>query len=150
MKYKEFFLKNKKYVLILLAGIILLIAGNLNLSKTEEKSTDIKLGQINEKQLIKTLEKIDGAGEVNVFISYKNSGTKQIAQEVSKDGENTEIRPESVQNDFYVLSVEAPEITGVLITASGASDSKVRERILRGVKHALGVPYHIITVEQGR
>lgn len=150
MKYKDFFIKNKKYVLILFVGIILLIVGNLDFSDKEEKNVDIKSGQINEKQLVKTLEKIDGAGEVNVFISYKNSGRKEIAQEISKDKENTEIRPESVQNDFYVLSVEAPQITGVLITASGASDDKVKERILRGAKHALGVPYHIITVEQGR
>ena len=149
MKIKDFFIKNKKYVLILIVGIILLSAGSFNFSH-EEKELEYKSGQINEKQLIKTLEKIYGAGEVNVFISYKNNGTKQIAKEITKDGNSTEIKPESVQNDFYVLSVDTPEITGVLITASGASDKKVKERILRGAKHALGVPYHIITVEQGQ
>lgn len=149
MKYKEFLLTNKKYVLILLVGVILLVAGNIKLPKAKDTKEDTYLNPIDEKKLEKILEKIEGAGEVNVFITYKNNGKKQIAKEVSTSEENIDSKPEPINDEFYILSLDAPEITGVLITSSGAKDKDVKDRILRGAKHALGVPYHLIAVEQG-
>ncbi|MBQ7039145.1 MAG: hypothetical protein IJN39_01100 [Clostridia bacterium] len=149
MKIQDFLLKNKKYLIILALGIILLIVGNLP-TGSKEATREIKAEFIDEKKLTQVLEQIEGAGRVKVFISYKNDGKKQVAQRVSQTDRGTELSPESVKDDFYITSVETPEITGVLITATGASDLKVKERILRGAKHALGVPYHRISVECGK
>lgn len=149
MKIPEMLLKNKKYLIILIAGIILLLLGSGSNKQTGNKN-EYSPKFIDEKKLVDTLEQIEGAGKVKVFISYKNDGKKQIAQKVSQSDRGTEIIPEDVENDFYVLSVDTPEITGVLITASGANDKMVKERILRGAKHALGVPYHRISVELGK
>ena len=149
MKIHDMFIKNKKYVIFLVIGIILLLLGNVpsGKSKDADKITPVF---VDENKLVKTLEQIEGAGRVKVFISYKNDGEKRIAQKISKTERGTEISPEDTDGSFYVLSVNTPEITGVLITASGASDSGVKERILRGAKHALGVPYHKISVEWGK
>ena len=126
-----------------------MLVGNLPEKNTRkiEATTDM---YVNENKLVKTLEKIEGAGRIEVFISYKNDGKKHVAQKISRTERGEELTPESVQDDFYVLSEESPEITGVLITATGASNPSVRERILRGAKHALGVPYHRISVELGK
>lgn len=140
--------KNKKYIIILGIGIILLLVGNISVPEKKQESKTV-VQQLDEKGLKKTLEKIAGAGKVEVFIRYKNSGTKQIAQHITRDETKVELSPESIDNDFYVLTVETPEITGVLITATGAKDETVKNRILRGAKHALGVPYSKITVEAG-
>ena len=149
MNFKEIFLKNKKYLIFLAIGIILLLLGSIPTNnKQKEKAENPVI--VDENKLVKTLEQIEGAGRVKVFISYKNGGEKQIAQKVSKTDRGTEISPEDSDGSFYVLSVSTPEITGVLITASGASDNNVKERILRGAKHALGVPYHKISVEWGK
>ena len=149
MKIFDIFIKNKKYLIFLTIGIILLLLGNVPSGNKKETNVG-KPVFVDEKKLVETLEQIEGAGKVKVFISYKNDGEKQIAQKVSKTDRGTEISPEDTDGDFYVLSVNTPEIAGVLITASGASEIKVRERILRGAKHALGVPYHKISVEWGK
>ena len=149
MKIFEMFIKNKKYLIFLVSGIILLLLGNIP-SASKGKTETIKPVFVDENKLVKTLEQIEGAGRVKVFISYKNDGERQIAQKISKTEKGTEISPEDSDGSFYVLSVNTPEITGVLITASGANNTDVKERILRGTKHALGVPYHKISVEWGK
>ncbi len=140
--------KNKKYIIILVFGVILLLIGNISVPEKKAETT-FSVQTVDESKLKKTLEKIDGAGKVEVFISYKNSGTKQIAQHVTRDESGVELAPENIGDDFYVVSVETPQITGVLITATGAADEQVKNRILRGAKYALGVPYSKITVEPG-
>lgn len=150
MKFTELILKNKKYLIILVLGIILLLLGNVSGGTEKKNTTSYDPVFIDEKKLTDTLEEIEGAGRVKVFISYRNDGEKQIAQKISRTDNGTETTPENVDNDFYVVSVKTPEITGVLITASGASDLNVKERILRGAKHALGIPYHKISVEWGK
>ena len=149
MKFPEILLKNKKYLIILVVGIILLLIGNMTDTKPE-KQTESSAYKIDEKKLVTTLENIEGAGKVKLFIRYENDGEKRIAQQITTSENENEVTPESVNDDFYVLSVRTPEIAGVLITATGASDETVRERILRGAKYALGVPYHRISVEWGK
>lgn len=150
MKISEMFIKNKKYLIFLAIGIILLLLGGKNPADSKQKSDIAKPVFVDESKLVKTLEQIEGAGRVKVFISYKNDGERQIAQKISTTEKGTEISPEDSDGSFYVLSVNTPEITGVLITASGADNADVKERILRGAKHALGVPYHKISVEWGK
>jgi len=150
MKFTELILKNKKYLIILVLGIILLLLGNVSGGTEKKNTTSYAPVFIDEKKLTDTLEEIEGAGRVKVFISYRDDGEKQIAQKVSRTDNGTETTPENVDDGFYVVSVKTPEITGVLITASGASDLNVRERIMRGAKHALGIPYHKISVEWGK
>ena len=148
MNFKDFILKNKKYFIILGVGIILLLVGSIP-QKNEVKGEE-NITFVDEKKLENTLEQIAGAGRVHVFISYENNGKKQIAQNISSSERGVEQSPESVKDDFYVLSTDTPEIKGVLITATGAENEVVKERILNGAKHALGVPYHRITVEYGK
>ncbi len=142
--------KKKKYIIILAIGVILLVMGNVSGSEKKSTATAPTAQKLNEEKLTKALESIDGAGKVTVFIRYKNDGAKQIAKQVKRTESGVELSPEAVSDDFYVLSVESPEITGVLITATGAADSAVKNRLLRGAKHALGVPYSVVTVEVGK
>ena len=45
MKYKDFLLTNKKYVLILLIGVILLVAGNIKLPKAKDTNEEAYLNK---------------------------------------------------------------------------------------------------------
>ena len=90
------------------------------------------------------------ANKANKAGKSSQSLAQKLAQKISTTEKGTEISPEDSDGSFYVLSVNTPEITGVLITASGADNADIKERILRGAKHALGVPYHKISVEWGK
>ena len=140
---------NKKYIIILVVGIIFMLVSRSPKKIENAKPVQSEQYVLDASELETVLETVRGAGDVRVFISYKNNGTKEIAQQIER-GEN-EIRntPEEIGDTYYVLSERYPEIAGVLITATGADSVVVQTRLLSAAKHALGVPYHKITVQIG-
>ena len=140
---------NKKYIIILVVGIIFMLVGRNPKKPEDAQPVHTEQYGLDASALETVLETVRGAGDVHVFISYKNNGTKEIAQQIER-GEN-EIRntPEEIGDTYYVLSERYPEIAGVLITATGADNITVQTRLLNAAKRALGVPYHKITVQIG-
>lgn len=140
---------NIKYIIILGLGIIFMLVGNGMSDKDVSQKKEQERNVINGYELENILESIQGAGKVRVFISYKNDGKKEIAQQIERSENGIRNTPEEIGDTYYVLSESQPEIAGVLITATGAIDPYVQMKLLSATKHALGIPYSRICVQVG-
>lgn len=113
------------------------------------------------------LSRVTGAGQVKVRISYRGGPQRQVAENTTHTARRTEEREPAgsvrviteeqetvqavmAQAEPVILQEQAPEITGVLVVASGASDPYLRERLSRTVQTVLGVPAHRVEVVPGR
>ncbi len=120
-----------------------------------------------ELRLKEILEKVDGAGAVQVMITVKNSGEQVLEKDKSYsesktiqsgDGKQNNTtaantsRSESTVYDHadsgspYVVKQLEPEIEGVLVAAQGAGDEKVVNEITYAVQVLFDVPVHKIKV----
>ena len=108
------------------------------------------------------LSQIDGAGKVKVSISLASQGSKTYASNLrnekreSKEGvgsNSKQTREETVVRDLAVTSgnpllveEKSPEVTGVLVVADGAGNSRVRENLTQAVATLLNIAPHKVTV----
>lgn len=153
MEKLRIFLKNKhnRYILIILIiGIVLMIiSGNDKQVKTEKNTYE---GE--EKRLEQIISNIKGVGEVAVMITYQSSGGKELAYETrSNRAERDSGVTENIDRQAVVTSGEPvilrelyPEVKGVIVTATGAGDARVRADISRAVCAALGVAAHKVCI----
>lgn len=106
-----------------------------------------------EEKLEDFLKKIDGAGEVDVYITV-GTGVQYVyaAEEKRSVSEN-----KTEEEEKYVMvggnsreplleKIEAPEITGAVIVSTGCGSPAVEERIYRAASAALGIPTYKIYV----
>lgn len=100
-----------------------------------------------ESRLAQVLSQMEGAGEVDVFITARSEGTTVIATEsvVGADGSVT-TSPVLAGGEPIVLETCNPEITGVLIVAEGANDLNVRFNLLEAAASVLDIDQSIIKV----
>lgn len=119
-----------------------------------------------ENRLKAILEKVEGAGSVQVMITVKNSGEQVVEKDKTyaenktvqngENGQNTTTdninRSESTVYDSnsggspYVVKQLEPEIEGVLVAAQGAGDETVVNEITYAVQVLFDVPVHKIKV----
>lgn len=117
-----------------------------------------------ETKLEEILSKIDGAGEVDVMITFDSSEelqpaynsnltTEKTQEKDQKGGERT-VTTSSENKTMITSSTDGPiilktneaKIKGVIVVASGAKDSKVKEIIYSAVQTALQVAGHQVEV----
>ena len=114
-----------------------------------------------EEKLRGILSQVKGVGTVSVMITLKDGGEKIIEKDVTKsdsesDGSSQKSRSEtSVMTNAdsgeypYVSKTLEPEIEGVLVSCTGASDPTVAMKITEAVQALFGVPAHkIVVLEQ--
>lgn len=100
-----------------------------------------------EQELSSVLSGLEGAGEVDVYVSVANDGKTVIAMETKVDADgNTVTTPVLVDGEVVVLEVRKPEITGVLIVAEGAGSIAVRSRLIDAAASALHINQSLIKV----
>lgn len=149
----SFLKQNKKVLLILAIGIILILSGNLFSEDSKEKeknSPDIE--KINEKKLCEILENVSGAGKVKIFISYENQGeTEYITDNKTNNSSGYQKEEKHIYSDKepVVKMFRNPEIRGVLVTATGAVNTGVKNRLMRCIRAVTGINYDRISVEAG-
>jgi stage III sporulation protein AG len=122
-----------------------------------------------EYKLADILSKIQGAGHVTVQITVRNSGRKEYALDTQRTSRTTieesadtsqhttELQEQQTvvqQNrsgtqDALLVEETAPEITGVLIVASGAGNALVQARLLHAAETLLQISLHQIVVMPG-
>ena len=174
----------EKWLLIGGAGIMLILCsdscGGKVIDKKEEIATevddDIGTGSADSEKYVKNLEKkleeliedIDGAGDVEVMITVKNSSTKEVLREsdisenklletdssggsrdsyeTTKD-ENVVLTEEgnSIKSPF-VISEVAPQVEGVAVIAKGGDSPVVKEKITGIIKALFGIEINKIAV----
>lgn len=170
-------------VLIITIVVINVIWNDKNTSKdTKEVDNNKKLATVNQVQtqteqvsqeqtlsqkLESILSKIQGVGEVNVFINYSESSEvvamynenskSSTTEETDTSGGVRKIQETDSQKDVIfqendgvktpmTKKVVEPKIEGAIITAKGASNIDVKTNIIQAVEAATGLATHKIQV----
>lgn len=178
-KIKEKKLKRSDWLILVLAGILILIItlptdtkekkqaeeAKENISK-ENNTMEASKDEI-ERKLEDILEKIDGAGDVKVMITYQDSGTQVVEkdkntsenslEESDSTGgvrstkeqqlqESTVYEEADAGNTPFVSKELLPKVEGILIVASGGDNQKVKQNISEAVLALFQVEVHRIKI----
>lgn len=143
----------KLFEVVVVVILILVVAVIVFTTLTDRETSDETGGdsadyvQELEGRLSKVLSKMEGAGEVSVFVTVASEGEKVLAVETvqSEDGTVT-TTPILSGGEPVVLEELMPEITGVLIVAEGANDLNVRFNLLEAAASVLNINQSIIKV----
>ena len=132
---------------------------SLEVSSNTSNELEIKLEEI--------LAKIQGVGEVNVFINYsessevipmynENTQTSNTEETDTSGGtrtiEETDSQKEIIyeekdgQKTIITQKIVEPQIEGAIITAKGAGNAEVKTSIIQAVEAVTGLPTHKIQV----
>lgn len=139
------------------AGLLLiLLSGFLPNSKNDEKQpenescadTAQSYCEDTEKRLKEFLENIDGAGEVEVYLTVGSGEQYVYAAEEKKVRTDSKTEEEEKyvivgggnSREPLIERVETPEITGAVIICTGCGNPVVEERIYKAVSAALDIP----------
>lgn len=178
-KIKEKKLKRSDWLILVLAGILILIIAlptDTKEKKQAEKSKENISKENNtmeaskdeiERKLEDILEKIDGAGDVKVMITYQDSGT-QVVEKDKNTSENSleesdstggvrstkeqQLQASTVYeeadagNTPFVSKELLPKVEGILIVASGGDNQKVKQNISEAVLALFQVEAHRIKI----
>ena len=178
-KIKEKKLKRSDWLILVLAGILILIIAlptDTKEKKQAEKSKENISKENNtmeaskdeiERKLEDSLEKIDGAGDVKVMITYQDSGTQVVEkdkntsenslEESDSTGgvrstkeqqlqESTVYEEADAGNTPFVSKELLPKVEGILIVASGGDNQKVKQNISEAVLALFQVEAHRIKI----
>ena len=177
--------KIENFVFFIVVLIITIVAINLiwNDKKSSYKTNEVDPDKVladdhvqSNKQVSQTtdnltqnleniLSKIQGVGEVNVFINYSESSEvvamynenskSSTTEETDTSGGIRKIQETDTQKDIIyeenngiktpmTKKVIQPKIEGAIITAKGASDVEVKSSIIQAVEAATGLATHKI------
>jgi len=171
--------KDKKKIswlicLAVICGISLIAISGLEKEEviSKDESDNIAQEDINsedskstlEEKLKNILSQIEGAGELDVMITYESSEeiqpafntntttekTKEVDQQggertVTTSSENKTMITSS-SNEPIVIKTNQPKINGVIVVASGAKDLTVKETLYSAVQTALQVQGHQVEI----
>lgn len=178
-KIKEKKLNRSDWLILVLAGILILIIAlptdtkgkkqaeeaKENISK-ENNTMEASKDEI-EQKLEDILEKIDGAGEVKVMITYQDSGTQVVEKDKNTSAnsveesdstggvrntkeqqlqESTVYEEADAGNTPFVSKELLPKVEGILIVASGGDNQKVKQNISEAVLALFQVEAHRIKI----
>ncbi len=159
-------IKNIKPVYLLAAlvlGVFIVVLSNLG----QKKEPELKENEVRqtvpdiantEKRLEEIIDSIDGVSEVAVFITYENSGLKNVTtvteetseekgEDKSQSYKNTVVTQKegSVERPF-VREETFPEVRGIIIAAKGVGDKTLNALITDAVSSAMGVGPHRVKI----
>ncbi len=98
-----------------------------------------------ENRLEEFLEKVDGAGDVEVYLTVGSSERYIYVSEGKKVKSDNKTEEENKyvifgsEKEPLVETVETPEITGAVIACTGGGSPVVEERIYKAASAALGI-----------
>lgn len=159
--------------LALMAGILLLAAGRIfsegtqPQSQSPEQSIAIAEEGRNdwqtEARMAEILSRIEGAGEVDVMLTYRKTEEQTLAQEETREESHTEENgktAETLRTETEIVLTEdskgntaplilwasAPQVEGVVIVAQGGDNPSVCQALNQAAQALLDVPAHKIAV----
>ena len=168
-----------RLALLALLGVVLVVAGGggddknrmeesrqIELTKPVEAQPENTVRQM-EQHLEQTLMQIKDAGQVTVQITVNTMGRKEYAcdtqiterqtteknggtvQETRETQEQRSVVQQAGQQGALLIEETMPEISGVLIVASGAEQAVVQEQLLQAASTVLQVSADRIAVLPG-
>ena len=150
-------LKNKHIqllgVIFIIGAVLMITFGNNTGDKTEKVQTSHATAN-DEERLSDILSQIDGAGAVDVMITYYGTAEKDIAYETKTNSVGRDERSEESEDkravmtgsEPMVIKETYPEVKGVIIAAHGADKAYVRQAISEAVTAVLDVPAHRVCI----
>ena len=156
--------KKNQVVILLLIGILLVIiaipTGGDEKEKVakEEQEKEIYDGEEYRKQMEKRLkqilQKVEGAGNVEVMITYKST-SEQIVEKDVGTGEKAKEETTVYENDTdgaqspYIKMERMPQVEGIVVVAEGGNNSVVAKNITEAVSALFDVDVHKIKIVKG-
>lgn len=163
--------KQRIYIgVLLICSILFLIINSTVKTDNAEKIKETDKAYMNEKtdeyvkltekRLEETLKKIDGAGEITVFINIEGGPEKVLATDVKASADNRESSNETTNETEknvvlsgqgsnqtpYIIKENNPKPVGVLVIAEGARDERVKNEIYEAIKALFGLMPHRIKI----
>ena len=156
-------------VLLICSILFLIINGTVKTDNSEkytekEKSYIIdnadEYVRLTEKRLEEALKKIDGAGQITVFINIEGGPEKVLATDVkasedkrensnettSETEKNVVLSGQGSNQTPYIIKENNPKPVGVLVIAEGARDERVKNEIYESIKALFGLMPHRIKI----
>lgn len=123
---------------------------NVSFEKQSESTYKAEI----EQELSKIIEKIKGAGKVSVMVTLSDNGNTYYATDEKTDSKSdSKVREmthvfsdEGNKKQALIVRKTEPQISGVLICASGAGNIEIRKNIISAVSALTGVKSHRIEV----
>lgn len=170
--------KKNQLIIILLAGVLLVVIAmpvkeqkeTITVQETETISEDNYTEDM-EQRLENILEKIEGAGNVEVMINFQSSAEKVVEKDkgssyqtieetdqaggtrVTKDSTGNETTIYNQSSDGtqipYVSKEILPKVEGVVVVAQGGGNAVVVKNITEAVQALFDVDTHKIKVTKG-
>lgn len=157
--------ENKKMrnniLLALLLGILLLAAGR-SFSGSEGKTASLPqpaaketADRETERRMAEILSKVEGAGQVDVMLTYRQTEEKNIAHNETREESGETLRTEYTAilledgdgaTEPLILTEISPVVEGVVITAQGADSPAVAASLNQAAQALLDVPAHKVAV----
>ena len=154
-------------LILFILGITFLYIGGSPYLKKEKKTEVVQNEEIKdeiknddlENRLKNILSKVEGAGNVDVMITYKNDKELVVAQNTEEEQEeDTNKIRQNLKSDYVIIESEdgsyeplvlkeiSPSIEGVLIVAEGGDNIIVKNGLLKAAESLLNVPSHKIEI----
>lgn len=167
--------KENLFVLILVGVLLMVISLPVSKEKNTLEETIVEspkeeTGQVEqlEQRLEKILGKVEGVGKVQVMITLKSNGEKQVEKDTESTENTTEetdsqggerkttdyskkestvfVEGENGESEPYVIKETEPEIEGVLVIADGGDKPSVAKNISEAVLALFPIDAHKIKV----
>jgi len=149
-------------LLALCVGILLLAAGKgLSASDATEakqeytEKTYASAERETERRMAEILSGVEGAGNVDVMLTFRQTGEKSIARDAVREEHSGSLRMEETAvlledeagaTHPLVLTEMSPVAEGVIITAQGADSPGVAAALTQAAQALLDVPAHKVAV----
>ena len=160
--------ENKKMrsnvLLALMLGILLLAAGKsfsfsekdvVSSPQKENQQMTLSADRETENRMAEILSKVEGAGQVDVMLTYRQTEEKAIAHNETREEDGAKLRTEQTAilledgdgaTKPLILSERSPVVEGVVIAAQGADNPTVCAALNQAAQALLDVPAHKVAV----
>lgn len=185
-----------RFLILIIGGLLLLVityplpssskkesggagkGGNTGVTKTVDASsgsnnalrtdTETNYTKETETRLAGVLSNINGAGKVQVFLSFSDFGMSVVEKDVSYTRNNEDRRGESTQNTSvlntenseetiyttnesgnkvpFVNKITTPRVSGVLVVAQGGGNENIQKEMKEAIMALFGIEEHKIKV----
>lgn len=144
------------YLAVLLGVVLFLIYFS---SFTPKSTDDVQTDALNyedklKADLLAAVSAVKGVGNVKVLITFESSTELIIAYTITQNGDNKSSTPQIVQrsgSQYPIVTKEIyPKITGILIVAEGADNTRVKVDIMQAVMIVFKLDSNSICVLAGK
>lgn len=154
IKLPEMLKKKNTLIILLIVGVLLLVIAlptGSSKNRTEEIPVDTDVVACAyetemENQLEALLSQIDGAGKVQVLISWKGTSKKLVEKD---DKDTVYYNDSSGEQRPFIKQELMPQAEGVVVLAQGGDNALVASQITEAIRALFGVETHKIKIMKG-